>query len=202
MDVLVWNAPWMVWNLCLAGIPFVLACALFVGDRRRLPVRWWIGVGAFVAFLPNAPYVMTDVVHLSSNVGAVSGSYGMMSAVLLQYGLFVAIGLAAYAGSLELLSRFLVRRGWQVHGIIAVQLVLHGVCAVGVLLGRFARFNSWDIGLQPDAVVHHLRVRLDNVDSWKLLLFAFLVLLASTAFARVVGRGVHATAGQLHRGRG
>jgi uncharacterized membrane protein len=53
----------MTANLFLAAVPFILAAFLFVPPRART-AGWWIGVGTFVAFLPNAPYVLTDVIHL------------------------------------------------------------------------------------------------------------------------------------------
>jgi uncharacterized membrane protein len=47
----------------LALVPLGLALVVF-RPRARLRVAWWIGAGLFVAFLPNAPYVLTDLVHL------------------------------------------------------------------------------------------------------------------------------------------
>ena len=54
-----------VWNLTLACIP-VLFAAGFVAVRRRI---WLIPLGlGWLAFLPNAPYLVTDLVHLGSDV--------------------------------------------------------------------------------------------------------------------------------------
>src|SRR4051812_24343730 len=57
------HGRWMVWNLALAAVPVFLAMALFRPGRRH-GVGWWLGTALFVLFLPNAPYVLTDVVHL------------------------------------------------------------------------------------------------------------------------------------------
>ncbi len=65
--VLAGNARWMGWNLLLALVPLALALLLFRGRRERTAL-WWLGTAAFVAFLPNAPYVMTDVIHLFTDV--------------------------------------------------------------------------------------------------------------------------------------
>jgi uncharacterized membrane protein len=51
------------WNLLLALVPLVLSMLLFEDERTR-GWFWWLGVGLFVAFLPNAPYALTDVIHL------------------------------------------------------------------------------------------------------------------------------------------
>ena len=200
MHVLLGNGPWMTWNAILALVPLTAAAVLFTGDRRRLSMVWWLGASAFLAFLPNAPYVLTDALHLPGDLRGVTGRYGASAALLVQYGLLIAIGMGAYAGSLELLRRFLARRGWPTRDLARLELALHGLCAIGVLLGRFARFNSWDLGTRPGAVAEHLRVRLDDAGSWKLLLSTFAVLVIGTAVARVVGRALHATYEWVLRG--
>ena len=73
------NLNFMVWNTFLAIVPLVISLWLFRGqptpllggDRRRSPralprpsILWWIGFATFIAFLPNAPYVLTDIIHL------------------------------------------------------------------------------------------------------------------------------------------
>ncbi len=55
--------PFMVWNLYLAAIPAVVALLLFRRPASR-SVAWFAGFGVWLLFLPNAPYVLTDVVHL------------------------------------------------------------------------------------------------------------------------------------------
>jgi uncharacterized membrane protein len=200
VHVLIGNGPWMLWNLFLALVPLGIACALFMGTRRRLSLWWWAGAAAFLAFLPNAPYLMTDVLHVPGDLSAVRGRYGATTLLLVQYGMLVAIGIAAYAGSLELLRLFLLKRGLSARAIGGVQLVLHGACAIGVLLGRFARFNSWDLVVRPEHVAQHLGVRLDNPGSWRLLVVTFVVLLASTHLARMSGRVAHVATDWLLRG--
>src|SRR5262245_2969471 len=61
------NAWWMGWNTLLAWVPVVLAWGLFRGGADRSVSRsplWWAGLVLFVLFLPNAPYVVTDLFHL------------------------------------------------------------------------------------------------------------------------------------------
>src|SRR5688500_10718967 len=82
------NAPWMGWNLLLALVPLALALVLFRGHRDRT-ASWWLAAAAFVAFLPNAPYVMTDVIHLYSDVRTVESDAVLSLAVLPQYALFI-----------------------------------------------------------------------------------------------------------------
>src|SRR5919201_1182942 len=53
----------LVWNLLLAWIPFLLALAIYDGHRRG---RLRLGLGAlWLLFLPNAPYIGTDFIHIA-----------------------------------------------------------------------------------------------------------------------------------------
>src|SRR5579871_2967659 len=55
----------MVWNLFLAWIPFGLALLLFAAYRARRSALELVAIGvAWLVFLPNAPYMLTDFVHL------------------------------------------------------------------------------------------------------------------------------------------
>lgn len=189
MSTLIWNGPWMVWNVALALVPIGLAWLLF-RHPERAGVTWWAGLVAFVVFLPNAAYVITDLVHLPGDLTPYRGHMVMTLAVVGQYALLVAIGLAAYTGSLVLLRRDLQRRGASSSFVMTVELGLHALCAVGVLLGRYARFNSWDMGTRPGAVAAHLGSRLDHAVSWGLLIGMFLVLVASSFVARAAGAGL------------
>src|SRR4051812_46712757 len=88
------SGGWMAWNTLLAVLPVALALVLFAPpDRRRVPrpVRWAL-TAAFVALLPNAPYTLTDVLHLAGDVRA-SGSDRVVALVVAPaYAAFVLIG--------------------------------------------------------------------------------------------------------------
>jgi len=183
------NGIWMVWNTILALIPLVFAVFLFAGDRRHHRVHWWLGVVVFVAFLPNGPYVITDLMHLRGDYAALQGDQSTRLLLALQYAVFVLIGVAAYAGSLELLRRYVRARGWSKSRALGLELVLHALCSVGVLLGRFARFNSWEIGTRPGDILDHATSRLDRPGSWLLLFTTFAVIASATGLLRLVGSG-------------
>jgi uncharacterized membrane protein len=137
----------MMWNLALAMVPLALAAVLFARPVRR-SVAWWVGVVAFLAFLPNAPYVLTDVIHLADDART-SSSDAVVSALVPQYGLFFLVGFEAYVLSLLLVGRHLRGVG-RVHWIVPVELGLHLMCAIGIHLGRFDRLNTWDVVARPD----------------------------------------------------
>jgi uncharacterized membrane protein len=142
------NGDWMAWNLMLALVPLLLACLLFFYPRRRT-AAWWMGVAAFVAFLPNAPYVLTDVIHLVGDARRTSSDMVVALALIPQYAVFFLMGFECYVLSLLLVGRYLRQHG-RASWVLPVEMGLHAMCAVGIHLGRFDRLNSWDAIARPD----------------------------------------------------
>jgi uncharacterized membrane protein len=170
----------MTTNLLLAAVPFALAVWLFA-PRRAKTWGWWIGVGAFVAFLPNAPYVLTDLIHLVTDVRRSTTDLQVV-ALVVEYGLLVAIGLALYGGCLAVLRRRLLAdglAGWR----WPAEIGLHAVCSVGMFLGRVFRLNSWDLVVRPGEVLQYVGV--PRVGTVAILGCMFCLLLAATMALRV-----------------
>ncbi len=142
------NVLWMTWNLTLAIVPAVLAVALFARRDRRGGPLWLVGVGAFVLMLPNAPYVVTDLIHLRGDAALASVDGSVVLGVLPVYALFVAVGFACYGVALAQLTGFARRAGWP-WSTLRIELAVHAVVSVGVVLGRIARLNSWDAVTRP-----------------------------------------------------
>jgi uncharacterized membrane protein len=140
------HVHWMGWNLILAFVPLALGASLFRAGRRRT-VSWWLGFALFVAFLPNAPYVMSDLVHLPADARAASSMRVVLLGLLPLYAIYILAGLQAYVLSLGLLRRYMRTTGRR---FLAVVDVVAAFCtAVGVFLGRVDRVNSWDPLLHP-----------------------------------------------------
>ncbi|MBW4697730.1 MAG: DUF1361 domain-containing protein [Aphanocapsa lilacina HA4352-LM1] len=149
------NLRWMGWNLFLALVPLALSFWLFDPKRRRSPL-WWGVAAVWLAFLPNAPYVLTDVIHLIEQIRSRGYSAWVITLALIpQYLLFILVGFEAYVLSLVLMGRYLRQQGLA-RWILPIELAIHALSAVGIYLGRFQRFNSWDIVTQPDAIVDDL----------------------------------------------
>lgn len=147
---LYYNWFWMAWNLVLAVVPLLVAVILFRRGRRPT-AGWWIGLAAFLVLLPNAPYVLTDVVHFVPNVHG-TDRLSVVLAFMAQYGLFFLVGVESYVVSIVLLTRWLAERGWN-RATVPVEFSLHALCAAGVYMGRIERLNSWDVVLRPDRFV-------------------------------------------------
>jgi uncharacterized membrane protein len=166
------HSRWMGLNLTLALIPLVLAVVLFRGRRRR-GLLWWGGAALFLAFLPNAPYVMTDVIHLRDEIRTAPSAGSVVLGLLPLYGLFILAGMQSYTLCLRLVRGHLTRSGWAAF-VTPVTVVVHVLCAVGVVLGRVGRLNSWDI-VRPSRLMSAFTAVLDHPE----FLAATLVALAA-----------------------
>jgi uncharacterized membrane protein len=151
IQVLQINMNWMTWNLFLAFIPLALSVWLFRSRRGRSWV-WWLGFLVFYAFLPNAPYLLTDVIHLIDDIRTIQSVWLITLVLIPVYLLVIIAGFEAYVISLINLGHYLHRIG-KSQWIFRVELITHALCAIGIYWGRFLRFNSWDFITQPDALL-------------------------------------------------
>jgi uncharacterized membrane protein len=133
-----------LWNLFLAWVP-VGAALVFYGLAGRQSRSWTLlFVAAIVWFLffPNAPYIVTDLVHLRER-RPVPYWYDIICVMTFaQTGLFLGY-LSLYLVQ-EVIRAWLGRwAGW------VAALGMLGLSAFGVYLGRFLRWNSWDALVDP-----------------------------------------------------
>lgn len=143
---------WILWNLFLAFIPLALSFWLFRRKTNSRSLLWWVAFITFIAFLPNAPYVLTDIIHLIRGVRAGSSAW-IVALLFIPVHLFAILcGFEAYVVSLINQSHYLKRQKVG-QFVIWSELFAHALCAIGVYLGRFRRFNSWDLVTDPGNVV-------------------------------------------------
>src|SRR5436190_14665055 len=100
------SGHWMAWNLVLAVIPWFLAAVLF-RPGRRVGVAWWLELAAFIALLPNAAYVLTDIIHLPGAVRGEPSNSVVFAAILPMYAALFIIGFTAYCDSLRRMTEWL-----------------------------------------------------------------------------------------------
>ena len=128
----------------------------FSRQRNTYPghrfLLWWLGFFAFIAFLPNAPYVLTDIIHLYEDVRANYSVWVLTLAIVPQYLFFMLIAFEAYTLSLVYMGDYMKRQNWGKF-ILVAELIVHALCSIGIYLGRFLRFNSWDIVTNPNVLV-------------------------------------------------
>ncbi len=152
IQVLQINIRWMTWNLFLAFIPLVLSVWLFRRAKRSRSWVWYLGFTVFYAFLPNAPYLLTDVIHLIDDIRSIQSVWIITLVLIPVYLVVILAGFEAYVISLINMGYYLHRIG-KSRWILGMELITHILSAIGVYWGRFLRFNSWDFVTQPDAVI-------------------------------------------------
>ena len=137
----------LIWNLFLAWIPFGLALAVYDGFRRgaaRFPLI--AGGALWLLFFPNAPYIVTDIKHLRNWAGMPI----WYDAILI--GTAACAGLALGFASLYLMQTIVRRLAGAVNAWFFALTIL-GLSSLGVYLGRYLRWNSWDLIVRPEQVL-------------------------------------------------
>jgi len=122
------------------------------------PGRWWVIVFPgflWLLFFPNAPYLITDFLHLKQRPGIPIWFDILMLAAFAWTGFFLAI---ASLRTMHLLVKN--HLGWFISWIFAgTALALAGI---GIYLGRFSRWNSWDIFFSPKEILVDVAYRVVN----------------------------------------
>jgi uncharacterized membrane protein len=159
------NFRWMSWNLFLAIIPLVLSYMLFT---ERSPKRlsknplWWLGLGLFILFLPNAPYIITDIIHFVDDSRSLDiSSNGIIFVLIPQYVAFLLAGFQCYVISMINLTNYL-KKIKLIKNPLWIEITITFICAIGVYWGRFNRLNSWDVFTQPQLVFQDALSNLRN----------------------------------------
>ena len=152
------------WNLFLAWVPYLISLRL--RSRHRGRARYF-RLLLWLLFLPNAPYLLTDLLHLH-DYHVVPHWYDMM--LLLS---FAWTGLVLGFASLERVRQLLA--DW--YGASFTRYAVPGILllsAYGIFLGRFQRWNSWDIVSNPLGLIvdlfGHFTDPLAHISGWGLTL--------------------------------
>ncbi len=140
----------LVWNLFLAWVPYWLTIFWLAIPRIQssklgmstLFVSWLL-------FLPNAPYILTDLFHLHPRY-SVPLWYDMILIVS-----FAGTGLLLGFLSLYHWHRLVSKLGGETTGVFFAMVCLV-LSSYGVYLGRYLRWNSWDMFTHPDILLVEL----------------------------------------------
>lgn len=168
------------WNLFLAFVPWALTVVLTMStnlQKSRLTVFGMLGV--WLLFFPNASYILTDLFHLSHH-----------SSMPIWFDLVLILSFA-WTGLLygflslwnleKLMEQFLSKRM-----ITWISVFLLFVSSFGIYIGRYLRWNSWDIVHHPGRLLGDVGDRLinpfDHSRTWGVTIFMglFLIMLYFT----------------------
>lgn len=152
----------LVWNIFLAWIPFGISYYLTKPASEK---RWrqWLLFAAWLLFFPNALYIITDFVHLDLETNVPK----WFDAILLFASAVVGLMMAFI--SLYRIEKFLTKRiNEKIMPLIIGGILFLG--SFGVYLGRFLRWNSWDIIRNPlgliSAIVQRFFFPLEHLRTW------------------------------------
>jgi uncharacterized membrane protein len=140
----------LVYNLILAWIPLGFAVAADSFDRWQSKPGMTLtvlSVAGWLVFLPNAPYLMTDLMHLRVQ----NNRLLWLDLIALQA--FAWTGLALGFMSLSLVQRVVARRVGRL-GSWLFAIAVIAASAFGIYLGRFRRWNSWDVVRNPSELLY------------------------------------------------
>jgi len=164
----------LIWNLFLAWIPYGASMAV-AALHSLAPRKWWWLVlpgGVWLLFFPNAPYIVTDFFHLVPRYNVPMWYDILMLTTFSWTGIFLAI---ASLRTMQGLVRFYIG-GFFSWLFVVFSLGLGGL---GIYLGRFERWNSWDMLTHPKKILKDILVPFtDPLNS--LRFFGFIILI--TAF--------------------
>lgn len=133
------------WNTFLAAIPYLASTQLL--KRKKIHIASIGLLVLWLLFFPNAPYIITDLFHYEERplvpywydlVLVISGAWNGLI-----LGLFSLMNVEIF------LTRYL--RPALVKLSVFISLFL---CGYGVFIGRFLRFNSWDVVNDPRSIAY------------------------------------------------
>ncbi|MCA9342986.1 DUF1361 domain-containing protein [Candidatus Saccharibacteria bacterium] len=166
------------WNLFLAWLPLIFAFLIYKRVRTRKDLIWQNGLLAFLwlVFLPNTFYIITDLIHLQS-----SGEVGLLydTAMITS---FVLNGLLLGYMSIYIIQRVL-NKFIEQKLIFALMQVVLLLSAFAIYLGRYLRWNTWDIVANPAGLLFDVSDRIINPGTHVhtfVVTGVFFVLLSST----------------------
>lgn len=162
------------WNLFLAFIPWLFTSIAMLYPRiRKSDFLLILIVGSWLLFFPNAPYILTDLFHLR-----------LKSSMPVWFDLVLILSYA-WTGlmfgfmslwDIEILIFEKISR--KIRLIFPLGLLFLG--SFGIYVGRYLRWNSWDIIKEPFGLFYDISDRLvnpfDHPRTWGMTIFMWLFL--------------------------
>lgn len=192
----------LTWNLFLAWIPWFSALlayrAFHKADRVTLAVILYGAV--WLLFFPNASYIVTDFLHLRprSPIPLWFDTFLLFS--------FAWAGLFLGFSSLYTMQRIVTKKLGHLLSWLFTLVVL-GLSSIGIYFGRFLRWNSWDVLLDPRGLFGDIFSRIVHpTDDIRIYAVSFLatVVFATVYFTLYAMTQVprEEVEGRVQRGRG
>ncbi|WP_158847642.1 DUF1361 domain-containing protein [Algibacter sp. L1A34] len=168
------NYLFLVWNLFLAAIPYAITIYL-VSVPKLKKITLLLAFVVWLFFLPNAPYILTDMWHLRYNQPHI------FWLDILLISAFALNGMMLFYFSVTDMKTILLKYLNKTKTRFILTFVFF-ISAFGVYLGRFLRYNSWEILTNPKVlfidIINMIMQPLGNKQVWlfTLLFGAFFIL--------------------------
>jgi uncharacterized membrane protein len=118
-------------------------------NKKLTSTLFVVGGIIWILFLPNAPYLVTDIIHLGRNYSAPH----LYDTFLVFTSAWVGLLLGLY--SLSHIDKIIrLKYSEKTASIILAFIIL--VISFGMYLGRFLRFNSWDVVSNPSLLFSNI----------------------------------------------
>jgi len=164
----------LVWNIFLAWVPFLIGYIWFKRTELDKPLKNWKSLGMagiWLLFFPNAPYLITDLIHLSGRFNPPYWSDPLLFFGMAMNGVVLGVYSLLYMHRAAL-RVFVKRIAWILVGWAII------ACGFGVYLGRVQRWNSWDLLTQPYPLLKDAFFSLANPLALKMTIgFSLLILI-------------------------
>ena len=162
------------WNLFLAFIPWLLSSIAIVKPAvQKKKAVVFLLLGAWLLFFPNAPYILTDLFHLRQQVSMPIWFDLVLILSFAWTGLL--FGFLSLWDIELILSKFINQKV-----VRAISVLLLFVGSFGIYIGRYLRWNSWDIITEPFRLFYDIGDRIINpfahTRTWGMTLFMGLFL--------------------------
>lgn len=149
----------LLWNLFLAILPLVVSKLIRYNTKVQTskPILLML-FALWILFLPNSPYIITDLVHLDTSTSNVWVDLFM---------LFIFALNGVLLGTLSMIDifHFITKKYTQKTANITLFTTCY-LSGFGIFLGRFLRFNSWDIIARPKTLFFCIYKCLFLYEAW------------------------------------
>jgi len=148
----------LIWNLFLAYTPLAIS-----GIMINNAIKKWTFYPAFIIWLlalPNAPYIITDFIHLYKDNGV------PVWFDILLIASFTICGLLFGLASMKNMHR-IVSAKFSTAIATTIMLFSSLLSGFGIYLGRFLRYNSWDVLHKPFALMTDIIHSLIAAETYK-----------------------------------
>ncbi|WP_051605630.1 DUF1361 domain-containing protein [Polaribacter sp. Hel_I_88] len=149
----------LIWNLFLAIIPYCISTIVKDKMQQSSKLKLVLTLLIWLLFLPNAPYIITDFIHLHH-----------IKANIIWLDIFILFAFSSTGLLFAILSLTdvynIIKKRWNLQNAKYFLISATFLCGFGIYLGRFLRFNSWDVLTSPLTIVKKSFLSINDPKTW------------------------------------